>query len=52
MYTDYMQHNLHKICTCDYVNMLGTSGSLIVLQYVWYSIQFNGDTICVVQHTV
>jgi len=52
MSTDYMQNNVSKICTCDYVNMWGTADSLMVTQYVGYSRQFNGDTICAVQQTV
>jgi len=31
--------------------MWGTSDSLMVTQYVPYSRQFNGDTICAVQQT-
>jgi len=52
MSTDYMQNNVYKICTCDYVNMWGTADSLMVTQYVGYSRQFNGDTMCGVQQTV
>ena len=39
-------------CTDDCVNMCGTADSLVVSQYVLYSGQFSGDTICVVQRTV
>jgi len=47
-----MQNNFYKLCTYDYVNMCGRADSLIVTQYVWYSREFNGDTICAVQQTV
>ena len=46
MPTHYMQHNVYKICTCDYLNMCGTADSLMLTQYVRYSRQFNADTIC------
>jgi hypothetical protein len=52
MFKHYMQNNVSKICTCDYVNMCGTADSLMVTQYVRYSREFNGDTICAVQQTV
>jgi len=52
MSTHYMQNEVYKKCTCDYVNMCGTADSLMVTQYVRYSRQFNGDTICWVQQTV
>jgi len=64
MSAHYMQNNVYKICTCDYVDMcgtadslmltqyVGTADSLMVTQYVGYSRKFNGDTICGVQQTV
>jgi len=47
-----MQNKVYKICTYDYMNMCGTADSLMVTQYVRYSRQFNGDTICAVQQAV
>ena len=47
-----MQNDAYKICACDYVNTCGTAESLMLTQYVWYSRQFNVDTICAVQQTV
>jgi hypothetical protein len=32
--------------------MFGIAGSFMLIQYVWYSRQFNGGTICAVQQTV
>jgi len=52
MSTHYMQNNVYKVRTCDYVNMCGTADSLMFTQYVLYSRQFNADTICVVQQIV
>jgi len=47
-----MQNNVSKVFTWDYVNMCGAADSLRLTYYVWYSRQFNGDTICAVQQTV
>jgi len=52
MPTDYMQNNVSKVCTWDYVNMCDTADSLMLTQYVRCSRQFNGDTIYAVQQTV
>jgi hypothetical protein len=33
-------------------NMFDTTDSLMLTQYVWYSRQFNAETICAVQQAV
>ena len=52
MPTDYIQNDVYKTFRSDYMNMCGKADSLMLKQYVWYSRQFNADTICAVQQTV